>query len=132
MLAGDYGQWRTGRARDAPALRRCGRPSQRRPPMSPMSATVYIPRDSSALSMGAGAVADAISAEAKRRNADVRIVRNGSRGLYWLEPVGEVHAAQGRGAYGAGSASGVASLFGADFLVGAKHPLALGHPEEIP
>src|SRR6266436_8119599 len=118
MLAGDYGQWRTGRARDAAALRRCGRPSQRRPPMSPMSATVYIPRDSSALSMGAGAVADAISAEAKRRNADVRIVRNGSRGLYWLEPLVEVEAPKGRVAYGPVSAGDVASLFDANFLAG--------------
>ncbi len=100
--------------------------------MSPMSATVYIPRDSSALSMGAGAVADAISAEAKRRNADVRIVRNGSRGLYWLEPLVEVETPKGRVAYGPVSASDVASLFDANFLAGEKHRLALGITEEIP
>src|SRR5713226_5761707 len=132
VLAGDYGQWRTGRARDAAALRRCGRASQRRPRMSPMSATVYIPIYSSALSMGAGTVADAISAEAKRRNADVRIVRNGSRGLYWLEPLVEVEAPKGRVAYGPVSASDVASLFDANFLAGENHRLALGITEEIP
>ncbi len=100
--------------------------------MSPMSATVYIPRDSSALSMGAGAVADAISAEAKRRNADVRIVRNGSRGLYWLEPLVEVETPKGRVAYGPVSASDVASLFDANFLAGENHRLALGITEDIP
>src|SRR5260370_25643814 len=121
MLAGDYGQWRTGRARDAATLRRCGRPSQRRPPMSPMSATVYIPRDSSALSMGAGAVADAIGAEAKRRDADIRIVRNGSRGLYWLEPLGQVGTPKGRRAYGPVSPRRSSSPFCANFLSGGKH-----------
>src|ERR1700730_460893 len=135
VLAGDHGQWRTGWARDARALRRCGRPSQRRPPMGRMSATVYVPRDSSALSMGAGAVADAIGAEAKRRNTDVRdirIVRNGSRGLYWLEPLVEVEAPKGRVAYGPVSAGDVASLFDANFLAGENHRLALGVTEEIP
>ena len=46
-----------------------------------MSPTVYVPRDSSALSLGAGAVAEAIAAEAARRGIDLRLVRNGSRGM---------------------------------------------------
>ena len=65
-----------------------------------MSITVYVPRDASALSLGAEAVAEAISAEAKQRGADVHIVRNGSRGLYWLEPMVEVETPAGRYAYG--------------------------------
>ena len=55
-----------------------------------MSIDIYVPRDASALSLGAEAVARAIEAEARARRADVRVIRNGSRGLYWLEPMVEV------------------------------------------
>jgi formate dehydrogenase iron-sulfur subunit len=82
--------------------------------------------------MGANQVAEAISAELKRRNANVRIVRNGSRGLYWLEPMVEVETPRGRVAYGPVSAPDVPSLFGAGFLDGAAHRLGLGLTDEIP
>ena len=65
-----------------------------------MKATVYVSRDSSALSMGAESVASAIHAEAGKRGHDVQIIRNGSRGMVWLEPLVEVVTAQGRVAYG--------------------------------
>jgi formate dehydrogenase iron-sulfur subunit len=97
-----------------------------------MATTVYVPRDSGALSMGAEAVAAAIAAEASRTGADVRVVRNGSRGLYWLEPMVEVATPAGRHAYGPVQASDVPSLFAAGFLTGASHPLHLGPTEEIP
>ena len=42
-----------------------------------MTVTVYVPRDSAALSVGADEVAAAIAATAKQRGVDVRIVRNG-------------------------------------------------------
>ena len=61
-----------------------------------MNTRIYIPRDSSALSLGAEAIASAITIEAARNKADITIVRNGSRGLYWLEPMVEVETAQGR------------------------------------
>ncbi len=93
---------------------------------------VYIPRDSSALSLGAESVASAVAIEAARRRADVTIVRNGSRGLYWLEPMVEVETAQGRVAYGPATMKDVASLFDADFLHGGRHALALGPTEKIP
>jgi formate dehydrogenase iron-sulfur subunit len=96
-----------------------------------MSTTVYVPRDSSALSLGAGLVADTIAAEARRRGVDLRLVRNGSRGLYWLEPMVEVESDRGRLAYGPVAASDVASLFDANFLDGKDHPLALGPTAEI-
>ena len=83
-----------------------------------MSITIYVPIDASALSLGAEAVAQAIAAEAARRGADVRIVRNGSRGMYWLEPLVEVATADGRYAYGPVQAEDVSSLFDADFLHG--------------
>ena len=55
-----------------------------------MSTTIYISRDASALAVGAEQVARAIAEQAPRSNADVRIVRNGSRGMFWLEPLVEV------------------------------------------
>ena len=76
-----------------------------------MSTRIYIPRDSSALSLGAEAVASAITIEASRRKADITLVRNGSRGLYWLEPMVEVETAQGRIAYGPVTMKDVAALF---------------------
>ncbi len=97
-----------------------------------MSVRVYIPRDSGALSMGAEAVAGAVAAEARRRRADVAIVRNGSRGLYWLEPMVEVATESGRVAYGPVTSDDVGSLFEAGFLAGGKHRLALGATDEIP
>ncbi|MGH8011691.1 MAG: formate dehydrogenase beta subunit [Candidatus Binataceae bacterium] len=97
-----------------------------------MSVTVYVPRDSSALSLGAETIAGTITAEAKRRGVDIRLVRNGSRGLYWLEPMVEVETAGGRVAYGPVTARDVPSLFGANFLGGGSHRLHLGVPEGIP
>ncbi|TMJ38339.1 MAG: formate dehydrogenase, partial [Alphaproteobacteria bacterium] len=61
---------------------------------------VFVPNDAAALSMGADKVASAIKAEADRRNLKLEIIRNGSRGLLWLEPLVEVATAKGRIAYG--------------------------------
>ena len=61
---------------------------------------VFVPRDAAALSMGADEVAKAIAAEAKKRNCKVEIIRNGSRGMLWLEPLVEVETPKGRVAYG--------------------------------
>jgi formate dehydrogenase iron-sulfur subunit len=93
---------------------------------------VFVPRDSGALSMGAEDVARAIAAEAVLAGAPVDLVRNGSRGLYWLEPFVEVETPAGRVAYGPVAAADVPGLFKAGFLQGRTHPLYLGKPEEIP
>ncbi len=98
---------------------------------SASTTTVYVPRDSSALSLGANAVADAIATEAKRRKADINLIRNGSRGLYWLEPMVEVATARGRFAYGPTSEADVPALFDAGFLDGGEHHLALGLTDDI-
>jgi formate dehydrogenase iron-sulfur subunit len=82
--------------------------------------------------MGAGAVAAAIEKEAAQRGAKIQIVRNGSRGMYWLEPLVEVSTPKGRTAYGPVRVRDVASLFDAGFLDGGKHALSLGLTEEIP
>jgi len=92
---------------------------------------VYVPGDSSARSVGADEVATAILAEAARRAADVTLVRNGSRGLMWLEPLVEVATPAGRVAYGPVGADDVAGLFDGGFLDGGAHPLGHGATEEI-
>ena len=97
-----------------------------------MSVRVFIPSDSSALSVGADAVALALAAEARTRGADAAIVRTGSRGLFWLEPLIEVETSDGRMGYGPVTVEDVPSLFEADFLKGSAHRKALGRVEDIP
>jgi formate dehydrogenase iron-sulfur subunit len=92
----------------------------------------FVPSDSSALSVGADAVAAAIASEARRRGLDLSIVRTGSRGLFWLEPLVEVETQQGRVGYGPLAAEDSASLFEAGFLAGGGHPKALGRINDIP
>ena len=48
---------------------------------------VYVPRDATACALGADAVVDSIIAGAGGRGIDVELVRNGSRGAFWLEPL---------------------------------------------
>ncbi|WFN89235.1 formate dehydrogenase beta subunit [Agrobacterium pusense] len=97
-----------------------------------MSVTVFVPGDSAALAVGANRVADAIAREAAGRNLEVEIVRNGSRGMLWLEVLVEVRTEHGRIAYGPVKASDVASLFDANFLTGGAHRLCLGLTKDIP
>ena len=97
-----------------------------------MTVTVFIPRDSSAVSLGADSVANSISSEAAHRRLDVKIVRNGSRGMFSHEPMVEVATSAGRIAYGPVAASDVGSLFDSDFLAGREHRLRLGVADEIP
>jgi formate dehydrogenase iron-sulfur subunit len=97
-----------------------------------MTTRVFVPRDSSALALGADAIADAIAQEAARRGVAVELVRNGSRGLLWLEPLVEVLTPQGRIGYGNVEPSDVASLFEAGFLTGGAHARSVGVVEDIP
>ncbi len=91
---------------------------------------VFVPADATALAMGADRVAAAIQREADKAGAQVRIVRTGTRGMVWLEPLVEVETGDGRIGYGPVAADDVASLFDAGFLEGRPHPLAIGRPEQ--
>ena len=93
---------------------------------------VFVPIDAASRSVGADEVAAAIVREAAARQRDVRVVRNGSRGMFWLEPLVEVTTREGRVAYGPVQAENVAELFDAGMLEGARHRLCLGPTEEIP
>jgi formate dehydrogenase iron-sulfur subunit len=89
---------------------------------------LFIPRDAAALAVGADAVAAALAAAAP----GVPIVRTGSRGLFWLEPMIEVATVAGRIAYGPVTAADVPGLLAAGLLDGGPHPLRQGRAEDIP
>ena len=97
-----------------------------------MTVRIYVPRDAAALALGADRVAQAFSREAEARKLDIAIVRNGSRGMHWLEPLVEVETAEGRIAYGPVKPADVPALLDAGLLDGKAHPLCLGGTEEIP
>ncbi|MDR3493176.1 MAG: NADH-ubiquinone oxidoreductase-F iron-sulfur binding region domain-containing protein [Ancalomicrobiaceae bacterium] len=97
-----------------------------------MSIRLYIPLDTSARAVGADRVAKAVVAAAADRGVDIDLVRNGSRGLYWLEPLVEVETSAGRIAYGPVTPRDVAGLIDAGFLTGADHPLRIGNIESHP
>src|ERR1700691_6277765 len=95
---------------------------------------VYVPLDAAALAVGADETAKAIGDEAARRGINVEIIRNGSRGLLWLEPLIEVDLSGARIAYGPVSPENVPSLFEAGFTTQnpKPHDLSQGMTEQIP
>ncbi len=97
-----------------------------------MTPRIYIPGDSGALALGAEKVAKAIASELAERGIEAKIVRNGSRGAYFLEPMVEVATENGRVAYGPVKPSDVKSLFDSGFLTGGHHKRWLGSPDKIP
>jgi len=94
--------------------------------------TVFVPRDSAALAVGADEVAAALSAGCEALGRPIELVRNGSRGLFWLEPMVEVATSAGRVAYGPVQAQDVPGLLQAGLLDGTPHPLYLGPTGQIP
>tara|TARA_R110002094_G_scaffold220298_1_gene192882 strand:- start:138 stop:1652 length:1515 start_codon:yes stop_codon:yes gene_type:complete len=85
---------------------------------------IFVPLDSAAVALGADEVAAAITAQ----GADVTIVRNGSRGMVWLEPLVEVEIDGVRHGFGPMDVSDVPALFG-DL---SAHPKALGPVDDLP
>ncbi len=86
---------------------------------------IYVPLDSAAVSLGADAVADAIVAEAAARKIDVHVIRNGSRGMVWLEPLVEIETDQGRVGFSNVDASQAGALLDGKLS-------SLGNVEDIP
>ncbi len=97
-----------------------------------MTTRVFVPGDTTAWSLGADEVADAIAAEIATRGLDATVVRTGSRGLYWLEPLVEVDTPTGRLGFGPIAVDDVASLFAGGGLPTAAHPASVGLVEAIP
>ncbi|WP_299261921.1 NADH-quinone oxidoreductase subunit NuoF [uncultured Kushneria sp.] len=97
-----------------------------------MTVTVYVPRDTTALALGADRVAIRLQRGAKARDVEINLVRNGSRGLFYLEPLIEIDTPEGRVAFGPVTPGDVDALLEAGLLEGRQdHPLALGLTEEI-
>jgi formate dehydrogenase iron-sulfur subunit len=92
---------------------------------------IYVPCDSAALSVGADDVARTLSGEAARRGLAIDLVRNGSRGMMWLEPFVEVETPRGRIGYGPVRAADVVALLDAGLLQGGAHPLRHGPVEDM-
>ena len=93
---------------------------------------LFVPADSAAVAVGADDVARALAEEAARRSLSVELVRTGSRGLAWLEPLVEVETRGGRIAYGPVKRRDVGSLFDAGLADGGDHALRIGRPEDHP
>jgi formate dehydrogenase iron-sulfur subunit len=92
-----------------------------------MTQLIYVPDDAAALSVGAEEVAEAIRTEITRRGLDAKLIRTGSRGLLWLEPLVEFATPKGRIGYGPVSVADVPALFDDP-----THAISLGLVEEIP
>lgn len=93
---------------------------------------LYVPRDAAAISVGADEVVARIKDEASKRGTSIKIVRTGSRGALWLEPLIEVATERGRVGYGSVKPADVSSLFDSGFLSGADHALSVGVVEDLP
>ncbi|MGD5395303.1 formate dehydrogenase, partial [Xanthomonas citri pv. citri] len=96
-----------------------------------MSMRLFVSRDAGAIAVGADEVALALQQAAAKRGVAIEIVRTGSRGLYWLEPLVEVATPQGRIAFGPVTEADVPSLLDA-LASNTPHLLRLGATDEIP
>jgi formate dehydrogenase iron-sulfur subunit len=96
-----------------------------------MNLRIFVPRDAGAVAVGADEVALALEQAASKRGVPVDIVRTGSRGLYWLEPMVEVATTQGRVAFGPLTQADAAAVLDA-IVTDGPHPLRLGVTEQIP
>lgn len=85
---------------------------------------IYVPLDSAAVAVGADAVASTVEAEVRARGLQAEVIRTGSRGMHWLEPLVEIDMGQGRIAYGPMTPAAVSSLFEDNLSQG--HPSCLG------
>ena len=93
---------------------------------------IFVPRDAGALALGSDEVERAIIAAEHKLGLDIELIRTGSRGLFWLEPMIEIETAEGRVAYGPVVPEDVEPLFAIGWLDGRPDKLHLGRPEEIP
>ena len=97
-----------------------------------MTVKIYVPGDMASVALGADEVAGALAIEAAKRSLSIQIVRNGSRGLFTLEPLVEVETAEGRIGYGPVSPDEVPALVAAGLFEGKPHAKCVGRPEELP
>jgi len=97
-----------------------------------LSTRIYVPRETAAISVGADEVAIAIARHAKETGASIELIRNGSWGATWLEPLLEVVVDEQRIAYGNVEPADIAGMFEAGLLSGGEHAKRIGPIDEIP
>ncbi|MEO6248193.1 MAG: NADH-ubiquinone oxidoreductase-F iron-sulfur binding region domain-containing protein [Sphingomicrobium sp.] len=88
---------------------------------------IYVPADAAAVAVGADEVAEAL---ARAMPEDLTIVRTGSRGMFWLEPLVEVERDGQRIGFGPIAVADVPGLVNA-LTCGGDHPAALGPVSEL-
>jgi formate dehydrogenase iron-sulfur subunit len=93
---------------------------------------VFVPADSASRSIGADQVALAVRQQAEQAGLDIELIRNGSRGLYWLEPMVEVELKDVRHAFGPVVSADIGEILAAAEEIATEHPLYLGPTEDIP
>ncbi len=94
------------------------------------SLRVFVPCDAAALSVGADRVANAVENHAARLGVPVTLVRTGTRGMLWLEPLVEIERDGERHAYGPVTPADVAEILAAE-TSGSGHRLYLGPTEQL-
>jgi len=97
-----------------------------------MNLRVFVPQDTTAIALGADIVADAIASQASASDVELVMVRNGSRGAFWLEPLVEIECDGARLCYGQVEAADVAGLLQAVATDPESHPRYLGTIDTIP
>ncbi len=94
------------------------------------SIRVFVPSDTTAISLGADEVANAFARVAAERSLGLGVVRNGSRGAAWMEPLVEIERDGQRIGFANVRASDVSSLIDGGFDT--AHPLCIGPVEAHP
>jgi formate dehydrogenase iron-sulfur subunit len=93
---------------------------------------LYLPCDAAAVALGADQVMRVLEREAAARGIALDVIRTGTRGAVWLEPLLEVETPEGRIGYGPVTTADVAGLLDAGMLTGSDHPKRIGRPEKHP
>jgi len=92
---------------------------------------IFIPADTTACALGADEVAAEVVLQAEKEGLEVEIIRNGSRGAFWLEPLVEIESEHGRIAFGPVTTDDVFTLFDAGFPAACEHELSLGKVADL-
>lgn len=96
------------------------------------SITAYVPADASAVALGADDIAAAIEKHCASLGLSLNLIRNGSRGLTWLEPLVEIDQGSGRIGFGPMTVDNVDSVMQSISEAGSEHELSLGAVDDLP
>ena len=97
---------------------------------------IFVPQDTTALALGSDEIASLLTESISSRGLDVKLIRNGSRGMFWLEPLLEIEFEGDRFGFGPITMSDVPSIIDVledshSDLKNIAHPLFLGSVENI-